>query len=237
MNDFFKKAIDKSLDIDCLDKTIIVIPNRRSRGFLKQVIQNRLEKTSISPEIYSIDDFIERIADIKESENTTILFHLYESYMEVSKNKDFENYNSFRKWANIFLKDLNDVLMSGNNFSEVFNYLFEIKKINAINQEDELKLEFWKILPKIAEIFIQKLKQNNCATKGLIHQEAEKNIELYSNAHKNYRFMILGLNSLSNIEAHIIEYLLSNNKTNIFWDCDKSLVDNSITQSGYFFRK
>ena len=73
MNDFFKKAIDKSLDIDCLDKTVIVIPNRRSRGFLKQAIQNRLEKTSISPEIYSIDDFIERIADIKESENTTIL--------------------------------------------------------------------------------------------------------------------------------------------------------------------
>ena len=124
MNDFFKKAIDKSLDIDCLDKTVIVIPNRRSRGFLKQAIQNRLEKTSISPEIYSIDDFIERIADIKESENTTILFHLYESYMEISKNKDFENYNSFRKWANIFLKDLNDIQMSSNNFSEVFNYLF-----------------------------------------------------------------------------------------------------------------
>ena len=144
MNDFFKKAIDKSLDIDCLDKTVIVIPNRRSRGFLKQAIQNRLKKTSISPEIYSIDDFIERIADIKESENTTILFHLYESYMEISKNKDFENYNSFRKWANIFLKDLNDIQMSSNNFSEVFNYLFEIKKINAINQEDELKLEFWK---------------------------------------------------------------------------------------------
>ena len=39
--------------------------------------------------------------------------------------------------------------MSSNNFSEVFNYLFEIKKINAINQEDELKLEFWKILPKL----------------------------------------------------------------------------------------
>ena len=237
MNDFFKIAIDKSLDIDHLDKTVIVIPNRRSRGFLKQVIQNKLKKTSISPEIYSIDDFIERIADIKESENTTILFYLYESYMEISKNKDFENYNSFRKWANIFLKDLNDIQMSSNNFSEVFNYLFEIKKINAINQEDELKLEFWKILPKIAEIFIQKLKQNNCASKGLIHQEAEKNIEFYSNAHKNYRFMILGLNSLSNIEAYIIEYLLSNNKTNIFWDCDKSLVDNSIVQSGHFFRK
>ena len=116
MNDFFKKAINKSLDTDYLDKTVIVIPNRRSRGFLKKAIQNKLKETSISPEIYSIDDFIERIADIKESENTTILFHLYESYMEISKNKDFENYNSFRKWANIFLKDLNDIQMSSNNF-------------------------------------------------------------------------------------------------------------------------
>ena len=64
MNDFFKKAIDKSLDIDCLDKTIIVIPNRRSRGFLKQVIQNRLEKTSISkPLEFLINIFsLERIS-------------------------------------------------------------------------------------------------------------------------------------------------------------------------------
>ena len=45
-----------------------------------------------------------------------------------------------------------------------------------ISEEDEFKLEFWKILPKISELFIQKLRQNNCANKGLIHLDAEKNI-------------------------------------------------------------
>ena len=236
MNSFFEKAIEKSLDLNSLKRTVIVIPNRRSRIFLKKAIQSKLNKISISPEIYSIDDFIERIADNKETEKTTILFYLYESYMQISKKNDFENYNSFRKWANIFLKDLNDIQMSNNNDQEVLNYLFEIKKINAINEEDEFKLEFWKILPKISEIFIEKLRQNNCANKGLIHLDAEKNIELYSNAHKNYNFLILGLNSLSNVEAYIIEYLLSNNKAQIFWDCDESFTNNTINQSGYFFR-
>ena len=237
MNSFFEKAIEKSLDVKSLNRTVIIIPNRRSRIFLKQAIQSKLNKISISPEIYSIDDFIERIADNKETEKTAILFYLYESYMQISKKNDFENYNSFRKWANIFLKDLNDIQMSNNNHQDVLNYLLEIKKINAINEEDEFKLEFWKILPKISEIFIEKLRQNNCANKGLIHLDAEKNIELYSNAHKNYNFLILGLNSLSNIEAYIIEYLLSNNKAQIFWDCDESFTNNTINQSGYFFRK
>ena len=123
MNLFFKKAIDKSLDIDHLDKTVIVIPNRRSRGFLKQAIQNKLKKHQYHLRFTALTTLLKRVADIKESENTTILFYLYESYMEISKNKDFENYNSFRKWANIFLKDLNDIQMSSNNFSVGFQLL------------------------------------------------------------------------------------------------------------------
>ena len=126
MNSFFEKAIEKSLDVKSLERTVIVIPNRRSRTLLKKAIQSKLNKISISPEIYSIDDFIERIADSQESDKTSLLFYLYESFMETSKNKDFESYHTFRKWANILLDDINDIQMSGANHIEVFDYLIEI---------------------------------------------------------------------------------------------------------------
>ena len=61
-----------------------------------------------------------------------------------------------------------------------------------------------------------KLKTNKIYNKGLVHLEAQKNIEYYSNAHKAYDFIILGLNSLSNVEVNILEYLLSNNKSKIY---------------------
>ena len=58
-------------------------------------------------------------------------------------------------------------------------YDFNLKDIEFIvddspclSTETNLVPMPWKILPKIAEIFIQKLKQNKCANKGLIHQEA-----------------------------------------------------------------
>ena len=113
--------------------------------------------------------------------------------MEISKNKDFESYHTFRKWANILLDDLNDIQMSGANHNEVFDYLIEIKKINSINDNDKSTLEFWKMIPKIIDLFISKLTTNQTYNKGLIHLEAKKNIEYYSNAHKEYNFIILGL--------------------------------------------
>ncbi len=81
MNLFFKNVVEKSLDLDDLENTIIILPNRRSKIFLKEAIQKKLNKISLSPEIYSIDDFMERVSDRNESERTTLLFHLYESYM------------------------------------------------------------------------------------------------------------------------------------------------------------
>ena len=237
MNLFYKTAIEKSLKLDSLENSIIIIPNRRSKIFIKDIVISKIKKLSISPEIYSIDDFIERVADIQESDKTNLLFYLYESFMETSINKDFESYHTFRKWANILLDDLNDIQMSGANHNEVFDYLIEIKKINSINDSDQSTLQFWKMIPKIIDVFISKLKTNQTYSKGLVHLEAEQNIAHYSNAHKAYDFIILGLNSLSNVEVNIIEFLLSNNKTKIYWDCDKSFTNNKISQMGYFFRK
>ena len=237
MSLFYKKSLEKSLKPDSLETTIIIIPNRRSKTFVKEIILSKIEKISISPEIYSIDDFVQHVADNRESDKTSLLFYLYESFMEISKNKDFESYHTFRKWANILLDDLNDIQMSGANHNEVFDYLIEIKKINSINDNDKSTLEFWKMIPKIIDLFISKLTTNQTYNKGLIHLEAKKNIEYYSNAHKEYNFIILGLNSLSNVEVYIMEFLLANNKTKIFWDCDKSFINNKISQTGYFFRK
>ena len=111
MSLFYKKSLEKSLKPGSLETTIIIIPNRRSKTFVKEIILSKIEKISISPEIYSIDDFVQHVADNRESDKTSLLFYLYESFMEISKNKDFESYHTFRKWANILLDDLNDIQM------------------------------------------------------------------------------------------------------------------------------
>ena len=108
---FFESVIDEVLENTELEKTYFIIPNQRSKVFLKKEILKKISSISVSPQIYSIDDFIEKIADIKEATRTTQLFYLYESYMKVSDKKDFESYNLFRNWANTLLNDINDIDM------------------------------------------------------------------------------------------------------------------------------
>ena len=238
MKIFFETVLDEVYNNIDLEKTYFVIPNQRSKIFLKKEILKKISSASISPQIFSIDDFIEKIADIKESPRTNQLFYLYESYMMISNKKDFESYTLFRNWANTLLNDINDVDMGMADDTSVYKDLYEIHKLEAItDQEAEKKLAFWGMIPKIVENFKSRLIENNLASKGLCHVYAKENIEIFSDANKEYSFIFLGLNSLSNTEQYIINHILENNKAEIFWDCDDSFIENPEHEAGYFFRK
>ena len=238
MKIFFETVIEEVYNKIELEKTFFIIPNQRSKIFLKKEILKKISSVTISPQIFSIDDFIEKIADIKESPRTNQLFYLYESYMKVSDKKDFESYSLFRNWANTLLNDINDIDMGMAIDSDVFNDLYEIHKLETITVEDsEKNLPFWGMIPKIVSKFKSILIKNNLSSKGLCHVYAKENIDLFSNANKDCNFVFLGLNSLSNTEQYIINYVLENNKAQIFWDCDDSFINNQEHEAGYFFRK
>ena len=235
---FFEQVLDEAFENIQLEKTYFVIPNQRSKIFLKKQILKKISSVSISPNILSIDDFIEKIADVKESPRTNQLFYLYESYMKVSKKVDFESYSLFRNWANTLLKDINDIDMGMVDYKDVFKDLYEIHKLESItNEETEKKLAFWRMLSKIVESFRSNLIESSTYSKGLCHIYAKENIDIFSNANKDFSFLFLGLNSLSNNEQFIINYLLENNKAQIYWDCDESFIKNPEHEAGYFFRK
>ena len=195
MKIFFDEVIDEVYNNIQLEKTYFIIPNQRSKIFLKKQILKRLKSVSISPKIFSIDDFIEKIADTKEAPRTNQLFYLYESYMKVSKKKDFEYYSLFRNWANTLLNDINDIDMGMANCDDVFKTLYEIHKLEAINdKESETKLSFWKMIPEIVKNFKSILIDNNLSSKGLCHLNAKDNIDIFSEANKDCTFIFLGLN-------------------------------------------
>ena len=129
MKIFFETVLDEVYKNIDLEKTYFVIPNQRSKIFLKKEILKKISSASISPQIFSIDDFIEKIADIKESPRTNQLFYLYESYMMVSSKKDFESYTLFRNWANTLLNDINDVDMGMADDTSIYKDLYEIQSL------------------------------------------------------------------------------------------------------------
>ena len=238
MKIFFETVLDEVYNSVDLEKTYFIIPNQRAKIFLKKEILKKISVASISPQIFSIDAFIQKIADIKESPRTNQLFYLYECYMELSQKKDFESYSLFRKWSNTLLNDINDIEMGMADYNEVFENLYQIHKLEAITDEEaEKKLAFWGMIPNIVKSFKAKLIKNNIYSKGMCHTFAKENVEIFSNVNKDFSFIFLGLNSLSNNEEFIINYLLENNKSQIFWDCDESFLNNREHEAGLYFRK
>lgn len=233
---FYFKVLKEIISKLDLQKTFFIIPNKRSKALLKNNIIDLISKPTIAPIILSIDDFTEQISGLKESSRTNQIFDLFESYLKIFDQNDIQSYSKFRSWANTLINDTNDIEMSLSSTDEVFNYLYELKKLNMIN-DDEKNIGLWKLLPKIIERFKSLQLEAGSVNKGQIHLLAKENINDFSNAHSDYSFIFVGLNSLSKSEEFIINYLLENNRVKVFWDYDHEYLNNPLHQAGHFFRK
>lgn len=233
---FYFKALKEIISKLDLQTTFFIIPNKRSKALLKNNIIDLINKPTIAPIILSIDDFTEQVSGLKESSRTNQIFNLFESYLKISDQNDIQSYSKFRSWANTLINDTNDIEMSLSSTDEVFNYLYELQKLNMIN-DDEKNIGLWKLLPKIIKRFKSLQLEAGSANKGQIHLLAKENISDFSNAHSDYSFIFVGLNSLSKSEEYIINYLLENNRVKVFWDYDHEYLNNPLHQAGRFFRK
>ena len=233
---FYFKALKEIISKLDLQTTFFIIPNKRSKALLKNNIIDLINKPTIAPIILSIDDFTEQVSGLKESSRTNQIFNLFESYLKISDQNDIQSYSKFRSWANTLINDTNDIEMSLSSTDEVFNYLYELQKLNMIN-DDEKNIGLWKLLPKIIKRFKSLQLEAGSVNKGQIHLLAKENISDFSNAHSDYSFIFVGLNSLSKSEEYIINYLLENNRVKVFWDYDHEYLNNPLHQAGRFFRK
>ena len=233
---FYFKVLKEIISKLDLQKTFFIIPNKRSKALLKNNIIDLINKPTIAPIILSIDDFTEQVSGLKESSRTNQIFDLFESYLKISDQNDIQSYSKFRSWANTLINDTNDIEMSLSSTDEVFNYLYELQKLNMIN-DDEKNIGLWKLLPKIIKRFKSLQLEAGSVNKGQIHLLAKENISDFSNAYSDYSFIFIGLNSLSKSEEFIINYLLENNRVKVFWDYDHEYLNNPLHQAGHFLRK
>ena len=233
---FYFKVLKEIISKLDLQKTFFIIPNKRSKALLKNNIIDLINKPTIAPIILSVDDFTEQVSGLKESSRTNQIFDLFESYLKISDQNDIQSYSKFRSWANTLINDTNDIEMSLSSTDEVFNYLYELQKLNMIN-DDEKNIGLWKLLPKVIKRFKSLQLEAGSVNKGQIHLLAKENISDFSNAHSDYSFIFIGLNSLSKSEEFIINYLLENNRVKVFWDYDHEYLNNQLHQAGHFLRK
>ncbi|TYB78650.1 PD-(D/E)XK nuclease family protein [Bizionia myxarmorum] len=221
----------------------LILPSKRAGVFLKHQLANLLDQPIFSPDILSIEEFVEELSELKAISNTELLFEFYETYLQVHTEKNPDSFDAFSKWAQILLQDFNEIDRYLIPQEQIFDYLSAIKELNHwsvdTNQTDFVKnyLVFWKKLKIYYTQLTENLVKKKKGFQGLIYREAVASIQNYINSNPNKHYVFLGFNALNKAEETIIQKLLQNNNADIYWDIDAVFYDNKNHDASLFIRQ
>ena len=242
LNKLAQKIIDKYLDN--LSETIVVLPNKRAKIFLIEALKKQVSENILSPNIIAIEDFIQEISNIRNVDSIELLFEFYQVYLSITEKKNQQEFELFANWAKTLLQDFNEIDRYLLNPDHVLSYLKDIEDIKkwGIEVENKTKLlenyiDFWKLLPVYYKTLYNHLLQKGIGYQGLVYREAEKNIDNYSKTIHNKRIVFAGFNALNKAEEKIIQFLISKDLAQIYWDADQVFLNDVHHDAGLFIRK
>jgi len=228
---------------DNFSDLIVILPNRRAKIFLIDEIKKEKKTTIFSPEIISIEDFVQDVAGIRSIDNIELLFEFYKIYLSVTK-KDQESFDSFANWAKTLLQDFNEIDRYLLDSDKILKYLEDIKEVEHwavdIDKRTELidkYLIFWKNIPLYYHSLYKHLLDKKIGYQGLIYREAVSNLNHFSKTIKDKKFLFAGFNALNQAEEKIIQQLLMIDKAKIYWDIDETFLNDTYHDTGLFQRK
>lgn len=225
-----------------ISELIFILPSKRAGTFLKYYISELIEQPVFSPEIYSIEEFVQELSELKSISNIELLFEFYQSYLHIQKENAFYSFEEFSKWAQVLIQDFNEIDRHLIPQNKIFDYLSAIKEINHwstdSNKTDlvENYLGFWRSLKSYYFEFKSRLISKEKGYQGLIYREAVENIQTYIENNTKKTHVFIGFNALNTAEEIIIQEILLNDLGCIYWDIDKVFYNSKIHDAGLFIR-
>ena len=227
-----------------LSNTIVVLPNKRAKIFLVEALKKQVSTNILSPEIISIEEFIQDIASIRNIDPIELLFEFYEVYLSITEKPNQQSFELFANWAKTLLQDFNEIDRYLLDPSHVLSYLKDIEDIKKWGIEVENKtqllenyIDFWKLLPKYYQSLYTHLLNKGIGYQGLIYREAVNNLNHFSDSIKEKQFVFAGFNALNAAEERIIQHLIASDQAAIYWDVDQTFLNDPYHDAGLFVRR
>ena len=243
MQSFLEEIVnDLSQEPYSLENLVFVLPSKRAGNFLVNALAQKFKKTFFSPEVYSIESFVEKISGISYANNTQQLFELYSVYQNTSK-IEVDSFFSFSKWGQTLLQDINEIdrylIDSGKLFSnlsaiqEIGHWSLEPSKTQMVKDY----LNFWGGLENLYTNFNSELLQKGLGHQGLVYREACRQLSNYLKTTTHKKHVFIGFNALNAAESELIQTILENTKSTIYWDIDAYFLNDPIHDAGLFIRE
>ncbi len=226
------------------DELCIVLPNKRGALFLKQNLANVFKKNIWLPKIISAEDLIAELSGLTGLEELELLCRLYESYLEILKDKNPEPFDSFAKWGNLILQDFNEIDRYLADAHALYQNLKDIKEIeNWSLAQKELTdfqknyIEFMGNLGAIYKHFTTGLLREKKGYQGLAYKTAVQNYQSSSFVQNYHHILFCGFNALNAAETILFSKLCVSGKATMLWDADNYYLQDQVQEAGLFLRR
>ena len=244
MDSFIKKVLLdlKNQNFD-FSQSIFILPNKRSGFHLKKTLSEVISKTIFSPEIVSIENFIEELSELKLLSNTELIFEFYSIYLNITPKDKQEKFEDFIKWSRILIQDFNIIDKEIEDPSKVFDYLKAVKEMDHwsldSNPTELVKrhLYFWSNIKSYHTEFSNHLLNINSGYQGILEKKALSNVENYIKKKSDLKYVFVGFNALNKIESLIIQEFLKTGLAKIYWDIDKISINSTFNNSAFFINQ
>ena len=227
-----------------LEQTTVVLPNKRAKLFLIEALKQQSTSTFFAPSIISIESLIETISGLRSLDAIELLFEFYSVYLQSTPEDKQQDFERFSNWAKTLLQDFNEIDRYLVDPNDIFSYLLEIERIKhwTPNKEQQTvligqQIEFWKQMPVYYQAFTNHLLQKKIGYSGLIYKQAVQNKHHFITHLANQQFVFAGFNALNKAEEIIIQYLLEEQKAEVYWDIDQVFMNDDYHDAGYFLRR
>ncbi|PHR73716.1 MAG: hypothetical protein COA67_03045 [Lutibacter sp.] len=218
---------------------IFVLPSQRACVFLREEIIKQLTTATFLPQIKSIENYIQELAEVKQIDTIQLLFEFYSVYKTHTIKDKHDSFDTFSQWATIVLQDFNEVDRHLLDTKDLFTYLRDINRLENWNPTTEITKKYFSFFEKLHlyyDEFYQFLLSKKVGYQGLIYREAESNIQHYISNNVDKHIVLVGFNALNKAEERIFQELLQSGLASIYWDADESYLKTS-KESGMFLRK
>ena len=221
----------------------IVIPSNRGALHFKQCLHSHIGKAFLSPDVFAIEEFTQKIAGLSliSQEELLIRFYKINQQQKIIYHQEF---HEFVGDAKTILQDFNDIDLALAEAKNIFSDLSEIKELSYFGKsEEDLSdlqsnyLQFFKSIYTLYEELKKELLQNKIAYQGLLYRYVYENIENIAKHFTYKKIIFVGFNALQNAEIGIIRYFLNEDKADIYVDADEWYLNDLLQESGMFLRK
>lgn len=236
---------------DDISDLCIVVPTRRAVVFLREALSRQYHTTMWAPRMVSIQDFVRDLSGWQFPEALTLIFELYQVYMQVMRKEEpgwNEPFEQFYAWGEMLIKDFDEVDKYLVDAEKLFTNVRDLKEIEAMftlsdeNLEElrrfwsavrgdeeqgpselqEKFLKIWSSLYKVYASYKAALANRKLAYDGMAYRYLTGKLQEEELDLPYRKVIFAGFNALSTAEEKIMYLLLERERASVYWDVDRS---------------